>query len=64
MMPTTAADRMLVTSSITSSLDWMLIRDSTRRRRLLGFGAGSGWIDVSGSVVVVIESRTLACKTC
>ena len=28
MAPTTAADRMLVTSSITSSLDWMLIRDS------------------------------------
>jgi hypothetical protein len=46
---------MLVTSSINSSLDWMLIRDNTRRRRLRGLGAGSGSLDVSGSVVVVIE---------
>jgi hypothetical protein len=64
MAPTTAADRMLVTSSITRSLDWMLIRDRMRRRRLGGLGAGTGWVDVSGSVVVVIESQRLACKTC
>jgi hypothetical protein len=39
----------------------MLIRDSMRRRRLL---VGFGGIGVSGSLVVVIESRRLACKTC
>jgi hypothetical protein len=44
-------------------LDWMLTRDSTRRRRLLGLGAGSGWLDTSCSSVVVIESQRLACKT-
>jgi hypothetical protein len=63
MAPTTAADRMLVTNSIPSSLDWMLSRDITRRRRLRGFGAGSGWIDVPESVIVVIESKRLSCET-
>jgi hypothetical protein len=42
----------------------MLTRDSTRRRRVLGLGAGSGWLDISWSSVVVIESERLACKTC
>ncbi len=46
------------------SLDWMLIPDSTRRRRLRDFGAGTCSTEDSGSVVVVIESRTLACETC
>ncbi len=55
MNPTTAADRTLVTSSIASSLDWMLIRDSTRRRRLLGLGAGSGGGGLSVSVVSVVD---------
>ena len=32
MAPTIAADRTLVSSSITSSLDWMLTRDISRRR--------------------------------
>ena len=32
MSPTTAADRMLETSSMTISLDWMLTRDSSLRR--------------------------------
>jgi uncharacterized protein (DUF1810 family) len=63
MKPTTAADRMLVASSITSSFDWMLIRDSTRRRKLRDLGACSGSLVVSGSVVVVIEFRTLARNT-
>ncbi len=51
MAPTTAADRMLVTSSMTSSLDWMLTRDSRRRpenRPILGVGSTS----VCSSVVV------------
>src|ERR1700742_3064169 len=32
MTPTTAADRMLVTRSMTSSFDWMLTRDITGGR--------------------------------
>ena len=63
MAPTTAADRMLVISSMTSSLDWILTRDITLRGSLR-FGAASDTAGLlSGSVVVVIESQRLACET-
>ncbi len=49
MEPTTAADSMLVISSITSSLDWMLTRDSTGSRNSLRLRAGSVVTSESGS---------------
>src|SRR5215212_1916073 len=64
MAPTTAADNTLVTSNIASSFDWMLSRDSTRRRKLLGFAAGAESAGLSESFVIVIETRRLARETC
>ncbi len=50
MKPTTAAERMLEISSITMSLDWMLTRDSSRRRpQRPAFGAGCSSLAVAAS---------------
>ena len=58
MAPTIAADRMLVTSSMTSSLDWMLTRDiSLRRLRLAGSVESDGWSRVASCAVVVIGCK-------
>jgi uncharacterized protein (DUF1810 family) len=57
MKPTTAADRMLVSSNITSSLDWMLTRDITGRRNALRLFTGSVLTPESGSTDVASPLR-------
>src|SRR3954469_17507303 len=57
MNPTTAADRMLVSSNITSSLDWMLTRDITGRRKGLRLLTGSVLTPESGSTDVASPLR-------
>jgi hypothetical protein len=56
MAPTTAADRTLVSRSITRSLDWMLTRDNSRRRLrftvAVESGVSKGWAS-SFEVVIV-----------
>jgi hypothetical protein len=51
---------MLVSSSMTSSLDWMLIRDATGRGSFLRVGVGwESGLESDSLVVVIIEVRTL-----
>jgi hypothetical protein len=57
MAPTTAAERMLVASSITRSLDWMLTRERKRRLNFGGAAASPESESVGLSIVVVIGSR-------
>jgi hypothetical protein len=58
MAPTTAADRTLVRSSMTRSLDWMLTRDISRRRLRLADSVESVASTVGASSVDVV----IGCK--
>lgn len=58
MAPTTAAESTLVTSSIISNFDWILIRDSSRRLPVFPDGLGIAVSDCGAeSVGVVIDCK-------